>query len=108
ESDSTESETETDGETSCAAVSGKKFVMESTDCGPVPGSTCTWYVDFDLEGGFDYTLSDYNISGTYSCDGNTVTGEHNNGSYTGIVDEDPDDVGRSNVYARVANTLGRS
>jgi hypothetical protein len=68
---------------SCAAVRGKSFAsVNPMECGLGPNGvvTCHWSVVFHADGTFAWAHSDVSESGTYSCDGASITGVRGGGA----------------------------
>jgi hypothetical protein len=69
----------------CAAVTGNRFSSVSRlECGPAHTDggaiVCYWHLDFTVGGTFYWQHSDYGESGTYTCEGNRVTGTPSGGA----------------------------
>lgn len=67
----------------CAAIAGKRFVsLTALECGLSGDGVvlCYWHVTFSPDASFDWQHSDYAVSGTYACDGNSITGTYAQGA----------------------------
>ena len=73
----------------CAEIEGQTYLsLEQYECGLGPGGAelCNWTLSF-AGGNFDWSFSDINAAGTYTCDGPMVIGSTTDGTeYDGYVD----------------------
>lgn len=67
----------------CAAITGKMFMsLSQGECGLASDGglvLCHWHITFSDGGSFYWQHSDYGQTGTYTCDGDAVSGMTNGG-----------------------------
>jgi len=66
----------------CAGLSGATFMsLDELECGRGPdgGALCRWRINFTTATMFTWQHSDFAESGTYTCDGDTITAQRQTG-----------------------------